>query len=93
MNAAPLLMAGLALVILVAQPAASETIQLQREHDGIYMVTVRINDAVAIPFVLDSGAAEVSIPADPQPRWNSTARAIAFAQLDPSCIGTDHALT
>jgi|GEM_PF-4601845 len=28
------------------------------------MLPVRINDAVAIPFVLDSGAAEVSIPLD-----------------------------
>ena len=41
----------------------SETIQLKLEH-GIYMVPVRINDAIAIPFVLDSGASEVSIPDD-----------------------------
>jgi TPR repeat protein len=44
-------------------PAISETIQLQRES-GTYMVPVRINETVILPFVVDSGAAEVSIPTD-----------------------------
>ena len=30
----------------------------------MYKLPVRINDAVALPFIVDSGAAEVSIPAD-----------------------------
>src|ERR1700681_1970305 len=63
MNATRSLIAGLALVILGTLPASSESIQLEQLH-GIYMVPVRINDAVAIPFVLDSGAAEVAITED-----------------------------
>ena len=53
------------LPLLVLNPASTsaEQVPLEREH-GIYMVPVRINQAVSIPFVLDSGAAEVAIPAD-----------------------------
>ena len=51
------------LLPVLAASAMAEQIPLEREH-GIYMVPVRINRAVDIPFVLDSGAAEVSIPAD-----------------------------
>jgi hypothetical protein len=61
------LVAGLILVILATLPAFSETIQLQQVN-GIFKVLVRINDAVAIPFILDSGASEVQIPADDCPR-------------------------
>ncbi|HEY8871418.1 MAG TPA: GDSL-type esterase/lipase family protein, partial [Stellaceae bacterium] len=43
--------------------AVTETVQLEREH-GVFMVPVRINDAVTIPFVLDSGAGDVSVPED-----------------------------
>jgi hypothetical protein len=53
-----------AVVIAVALVSASaETIELERQH-GIYMVPVRVNDSITLPFVLDSGAADVSIPAD-----------------------------
>jgi hypothetical protein len=41
-------------------PAISETIQLQRQG-GTYMVPVRINETIILPFVVDSGSAEVSI--------------------------------
>jgi clan AA aspartic protease (TIGR02281 family) len=34
------------------------------QSNGVYTLPVRINDAISIPFVLDSGAAEVAIPAD-----------------------------
>ena len=53
------------MLVLVLSPksASAEQIPLEREH-GIYMVPVRINQAVSIPFVLDSGASEVAIPAD-----------------------------
>jgi predicted aspartyl protease len=51
------------MVIGVAMAASAETIQLEREH-GIYMVPVRINDAITLPFVLDTGATSVVIPAD-----------------------------
>src|SRR6266446_6797537 len=57
------LIADLLLVILATLPASSESIQL-RQSGGVYMLPVRINDTVTVPFVLDSGAAEVSIPDD-----------------------------
>jgi clan AA aspartic protease (TIGR02281 family) len=43
--------------------AVGETIQLEREH-GTYMIPVRINDSITLPFILDTGASDVSIPAD-----------------------------
>jgi hypothetical protein len=49
--------------LLFARSATAETVQLVREH-GVYMVPVQINGAVNLPFILDSGASEVSIPAD-----------------------------
>ena len=48
---------------LNSSSGSAEQIALEPEH-GIYMVPVRINEAVSIPFVLDSGASEVAIPAD-----------------------------
>ncbi len=56
-------LALLLLLVLSPRSAAAEQIPLEPEH-GIYMVPVRINQAVSIPFVLDSGASEVAIPAD-----------------------------
>jgi clan AA aspartic protease (TIGR02281 family) len=49
--------------MLATLPAVSETIQLEQLH-GVFMLPVRINDAVTVPFVLDSGAAEVAITED-----------------------------
>jgi len=43
--------------------ADAETVQLVREH-GIYMVPVQINRQMTVPFALDSGASEVTIPQD-----------------------------
>jgi branched-chain amino acid transport system substrate-binding protein len=51
------------LLAIFVRSAAAESIQLERQG-GIYMVRVRINDAIIIPFVLDSGASEVQIPDD-----------------------------
>src|SRR5947207_4173179 len=50
---------------LLLQPLAShaETIQLE-QRGGVYFLPVRINDAVTVPFILDSGASEIAIPAD-----------------------------
>ena len=56
-------LALLPLLALSLKSASAEQISLEREH-GVYMVPVRINEAVSIPFVLDSGASEVAIPAD-----------------------------
>jgi predicted aspartyl protease len=43
--------------------AAADTIQLE-EQGGTYLVAVRINDAITLNFVLDTGAADVAIPED-----------------------------
>lgn len=48
---------------LAAADGSAETIKL-KQSGGVYMLPVRINDTVTVPFVLDSGAAEVSIPDD-----------------------------
>jgi copper(I)-binding protein len=45
------------------RPAVGEAIQLERQH-GAYMVPVRINETIILPFIVDSGSAEVSIPTD-----------------------------
>ena len=57
------LIGGLLFGILMTQLAYSESIKL-KQSGGVYMLPVRINDTVTVPFVLDSGAAEVSIPND-----------------------------
>jgi len=44
-------------------PAASETVPLERQH-GTYMISVQINGALVLPFVLDTGASLVVLPAD-----------------------------
>jgi hypothetical protein len=63
MKAARRLIAGLYLLMMAVQPTVAESIQLV-QSGGVFMLPVRINDAVVIPFVLDSGAAEITIPAD-----------------------------
>jgi len=51
------------LLLWIPGLAVAETVELVREN-GVFMVPVRINDAVTIPFVLDSGAGDVSVPED-----------------------------
>ena len=63
MNAVRSLIAFLVVLLTAAMPAASESLHLENSG-GVYMLPVRINDAVTIPFIIDSGAAEVAIPAD-----------------------------
>ena len=62
MTTNPMLWLFLAFVLL-PRSVASDTIQLEYIN-GTYTVPVRINGQIAIPFVLDTGAAEVSIPQD-----------------------------
>jgi hypothetical protein len=45
------------------RPAFGEAIQLDRQH-GTYTIPVGINGALVLPFVLDTGASSVVIPAD-----------------------------
>ena len=42
---------------------SAETIPLE-DNQGVYMVPVRINDTITLPFIIDSGASEVTIPSD-----------------------------
>ena len=51
------------LVILPSFPAASETVPLVQQH-GTYRISVQINGALVLPFVLDTGASLVVLPAD-----------------------------
>ena len=48
----------------VAHPAVAESIQLERSQHGTYTISVQINGALVLPFVLDTGASLVVIPAD-----------------------------
>ena len=47
-----------------AQFSVSETSVPMRMEGGTYVVPVLINGAITLDFVVDSGAADVSIPAD-----------------------------
>lgn len=47
----------------VAAEGSRDVVQLKL-HGGVFAVPVVINQAVSIPFVLDSGAAEVQLPAE-----------------------------
>jgi hypothetical protein len=51
------------LLVLATPLVASETIQLER-RGGAYVVPVRINEAITLPFILDTSSADVAIPAD-----------------------------
>jgi clan AA aspartic protease (TIGR02281 family) len=50
-------------LLLVCGAAQAESIPLIREH-GTFVVPVVINDKVTLNFTIDSGASDVSIPAD-----------------------------
>jgi predicted aspartyl protease len=52
-----------ALALLQSVPAGSETIPLERHH-GTYVISVQINETLVLPFVLDTGASLVVLPAD-----------------------------
>jgi clan AA aspartic protease (TIGR02281 family) len=50
------------LLALLTHTAAAETIQLKKHPGGGYLIAGRVNDAVTVTFVLDTGASDVSIP-------------------------------
>jgi predicted aspartyl protease len=53
------------LTALEQQPPQAQSVQVQmRKQGGIFVVPVLINNAISINFAVDSGAADVSIPAD-----------------------------
>ncbi len=51
------------IMALLAHPAAALEVKLDKRQ-GIYQLPARINNVITLDFVLDSGAAEVVIPAD-----------------------------
>ena len=53
--------AALGLVLCNMTSAHSETIKLEHEG-GVYKLPVRINEAVTLPFIVDSGAQNGHIP-------------------------------
>jgi clan AA aspartic protease (TIGR02281 family) len=53
----------LVLMLTVISPVLAETVPLKSQH-GTFAVPVVINDEITLNFTLDSGAADVSIPAD-----------------------------
>ena len=56
-----LLVLGFALC--TTRPALASEVPLTKEG-GVYVVPVQINGAITLDFVVDSGAAEVNVPAD-----------------------------
>jgi clan AA aspartic protease (TIGR02281 family) len=53
---------GALLTAMPAPPAAAETIQLKKHAGGGFLIPGRVNDAVAVTFILDTGASDVLIP-------------------------------
>lgn len=50
-------------LLLACGSAQAESIPLIREH-GTFVVPVVINDRITLNFTIDSGASDISIPAD-----------------------------
>jgi hypothetical protein len=50
-------------VLIFSSPIAAIEVPLVKEG-GVYTVPVRINDVLTLDFIIDSGAAEVQVPAD-----------------------------
>ena len=48
--------------VLLAHSAAAETIQLRKHPGGGFTIAGRVNDAVSLTFILDTGASDVLIP-------------------------------
>jgi clan AA aspartic protease (TIGR02281 family) len=46
------------------QPSAAKTVSLQQYRGGTFLVPVTINDRLTLRFMVDSGATDVTIPAD-----------------------------
>lgn len=55
--------ATLLAALIFSSPLAAIEVPLVKEG-GVYTVPVRINDVLTLDFVIDSGAAEVQVPAD-----------------------------
>lgn len=52
-------------VTFVGQPPSSETVEIPLQRDfGVMLLNAQINSAVGVEFMLDSGAADVSLPSD-----------------------------
>jgi clan AA aspartic protease (TIGR02281 family) len=58
----PRLLVVALLLASLAHPAIAETIQLKKHPGGGYTIAGRVNDAVSLTFILDTGASDVLIP-------------------------------
>jgi clan AA aspartic protease (TIGR02281 family) len=54
-------LSAFAALVLATQGASAQEFPLQRVGGGVYILGARVNDALRLNFVLDTGAAEVSI--------------------------------
>ena len=54
---------GLVAVLGACRPASAEEIPLG-SHGSTYSVAVRLNDAITLNFLLDTGASDVALPGD-----------------------------
>ena len=66
-----------AMVLLIAlplHPAAAETIQLKKHAGGGFLIPGRVNDAVGVTFILDTGASDVLIPDEVARELESTGK-------------------
>jgi clan AA aspartic protease (TIGR02281 family) len=64
---AGLILAGFMLALAAALPAAAfdapQTVRMEA-HDGAFVIPVMLNNVLTEKFIVDSGSADVSIPAD-----------------------------
>jgi clan AA aspartic protease (TIGR02281 family) len=44
--------------------SSTDEVKIEKSGNGGYMVLVRVNQTIILPFILDTGAAELVIPAD-----------------------------
>ena len=58
-----LLLKAIFMLLVTHNNALAEDITLVKEG-GVYYLPVKINDAIELKFVVDTGAADVHIPAD-----------------------------
>ena len=70
---------------LVPAPAKAEIVISMRRVGGIHVVPVRINDAITLNFAVDSGAADVSIPANIVSRLGSSRRRFYWSEDVSTC--------
>jgi clan AA aspartic protease (TIGR02281 family) len=70
------------LPLLLVSSSCAEEISLKKEG-GVYVVPVEVNGSITLDFVLDSGASDVSIPADVMLTLTRTGTVTSADLLEP----------